>query len=184
MTMALEHQIRQADRPEKPARTSDFQGRERALCAGSDAPIPAQEEDAARWMVRRLANRHDCPGTAEQCGDWVAHRRDVAAALDVIAMLDIADEAPAEPAHEKPAPKRRQTAPPSHGTLAAYQRHIRNRETPCRTCERKVGYKPDEPEPEARAYDVAELADMPESTLTAVLEAGQHPAERTDSDAA
>ncbi|WP_304455942.1 hypothetical protein [Nocardiopsis sp. YSL2] len=145
--------------------------------------IPAQEEDAARWMVRRLANRHDCPGTAEQCGDWVAHRRDVAAALDVIAMLDIADEAPAEPAHEKPAPE----AAPDR---AAEPRHPRRLPAAHQEPRDALSHLRAQGRLQARrararraAYDVAELADMPESTLTAVLEAGQHPAERTDSDA-
>jgi hypothetical protein len=184
MTMALEYQIRQADRPAKPAPIPDLQGRDRALCAGSDDPIPEHERAGAEWMLRRLANRHGCPGRVSECGDPEAHRRDLAAAHELIDALNVAPPPLTEPARPpEPATKRR-TGPPRHGTLAAYQRHLLNRETPCATCHSRVGYDPDGPGPEPRAYDVAELASMPESTLTAVLDAGQHPAERTDSDAA
>jgi hypothetical protein len=156
--MALESQIRRADSKDKPGLIDkEMSVRAQHLLAGAEAPLPEQVNNAARQHVRRLANRHSCPG---QC-DAPEHHRDVAAALHILDALGLDSQAEEEPSMPEllakaSGKKYRRPNPPAHGTLAAYQAHLRAGQNPCPKCHARHGYDPDKPEPEARAYDVSD----------------------------
>jgi len=83
--MAHDHEIGAADRPWKPPTSPDLLDDGLLYMPRQNELLAALERDLARWHVRRLANRHGCPGRCED----PAHATDVAAGLEVLEELGL-----------------------------------------------------------------------------------------------
>ncbi|ASU81545.1 hypothetical protein CDO52_00940 [Nocardiopsis gilva YIM 90087] len=160
--MAFESQIRHAaaaGRRRREPRETDHTRAHHLLHIyedGQSQQADAQDRADAAVMVRRIANRHNCAGECES----PEHAADVAWALEIMNALGLTEPAPPttpKPERPRPAP----TPPP-----------IRRTKKPS-TIPESLKRAPAPPPPEPRAYDVAELAAMPEARLDGVLSAAK-----------